>query len=242
MLKKVHNVNIHYEMYGEDKKGTIVYLHGWGQNIEMMKPIADPFQNEYQILIIDLPGFGQSEKPDFVWKISDYVEMLHELLQKLKIKKIMLVGHSFGGKISLLYASKYKIEKLVVLAGPFRKTEKPISFKVKVLKTLKKVPLINKFENFAKKHIGSTDYKNADPLMRKILVEHVNLDIQKEVKRIKCPTLIIWGDCDGEVPVEDAYVLEKLIEDSGVAVLEGGTHYAYLEFLPRVISILHNFL
>lgn len=241
MLKKVHNINIHYEIYGDDKKETIIYLHGWGQNIEMMKPIADPFQEKYQILIVDLPGFGQSEKPDFIWTLSDYVEMLHELFQQLKIKKIVLVGHSFGGKISLLYASKYKIEKLVVLAGPFRKTEKPISLKVKMLKTLKKVPLMNRFENFAKKHIGSTDYKNADPLMRKILVEHVNLDIQKEVEKIKCPTLIIWGNNDEEVPVEDAYILEKLIEDSGVVILEGGTHYAYLEFLPRVISILQSF-
>ncbi len=241
MIKKVKNIKINYELYGKGKE-TIVYLHGWGQNIEMMKPIADPFQNKFQILIIDLPGFGQSEKPDFVWQMNDYIEMLHALLQELKVKKITLVGHSFGGKLSLLYASKYEVEKLVVLAGPFKKSEKTPSLKVRTLKKLKKVPVLNKLENFAKKHIGSTDYRNADPLMRKILVNHVNLDIQKEVKTIKCPTLILWGTEDTEVPVEDAYILEKWIEDSGVVILEGGTHYAYLEFLPRVISILQNFL
>lgn len=241
MIKKVKNVNINYEQYGKGKE-TIVYLHGWGQNIEMMKPIADPFQDKFQILIIDLPGFGKSQKPDFIWKLFDYVEAVHTLLQELKITKINLIGHSFGGKIALLYASKYKVDKLVLLASPFKvDKEEVLSLKVKVLKSLKKVPGLNKLEDFAKRHIGSTDYKNADPFMRKILVEHVNLDVQKEAKKIKCPTLIIWGTEDAEVPKEDAYTLEKLVEDSGVVILEGGSHYAYLEFLPRVLSILQNF-
>lgn len=242
MIKKINNLQINYELYGKGKK-TLVYLHGWGQNLEMMKPLAEPFQNQYQILLIDLPGFGGSEKPSFIWTISDYVDMIHTLLQELKIKEVLLVGHSFGGKIALCYASLYPVEKLILLASPFRVNEKKAaSLKVKVLKFLKKIPGLHVFENWAKRHIGSVDYRNADPMMRKILVEHVNLDLQNEAKKIKCPTLIIWGTEDTEVPVEDAHVLESLIEDSAAIILEGGTHYAYLEYLPRVLSILQNFL
>ena len=107
---------------------------------------------------------------------------------------------------------------------------------------MKKVPGLNKLEGFAKKHIGSTDYRNASPLMREILVNTVNLDITEEVKKIKCSTLIIWGTLDDAVPVERAYELEELIQDAGVVVYEGCSHYAYLERIQQTINVVRVFL
>ena len=78
--------------------------------------------------------------------------------------------------------------------------------------------------------------------MRKILVEHVNLDIEEEVKKIDAPTLLLWGTMDTEVPVERAYELEKLIKDAGVVTYEGCTHYAYLERLEQTINVLKSFI
>jgi pimeloyl-ACP methyl ester carboxylesterase len=242
MQMKVHGVNINYTRYGKEDAKTIVYLHGWGQNIEMMKPIADPFSDEFNILILDLPGFGASDEPDSVWTCYDYIDCIHEMLEKLHIEKPIVIGHSFGGKLSLMYAAKYETEKVVVFASPFKKEIEKISFKTKVLKKLKTVPGINKLEGFAKKHIGSTDYRNSSEMMRKIMVEHVNLDITDEVKNIKCPTLIVWGTMDQAVPVERAFELEKLIKDSGTVIYEGCTHYAYLERLNQTINVLWNFL
>ena len=172
----------------------------------------------------------------------DYAECVHELLEKLDIKNPILMGHSFGGKISLIYASKYEVKKLVLFASPFKKEIKKLSLKTKLLKTAKKIPGLNKFEGFAKKHIGSRDYREASDFMRKILVEHVNLDITEDVKKINCPTLIVWGTEDKEVPIERAYELEKLIKDSGVVAYEGCTHYAYMERLGQTINVLRSFL
>ena len=242
MLANINNVNVNYINYGNQKGDTVVLLHGWGQNIEMMKPIGDNLSKEYNILIIDLPGYGLSDEPSFAWTVHDYVDMLHKLLDKLKIKNPILVGHSFGGKISLLYASMYNVKKLVLFGSPFKQEVKKVSLKLKVLKTLKKVPVINKLEGFAKKHIGSTDYRNASPIMREILVGTVNLDIEEDVKKIKSPTLIIWGEYDEAVPLERAYELEKLIKDSAVIVYDGCSHYAYLERLGQTINILRSFL
>ena len=78
--------------------------------------------------------------------------------------------------------------------------------------------------------------------MRKILVDHVNLDITEDVKKIKCPTLIIWGTNDEEVPLEDAYELEKLIRDAAVIEYPGCSHYAYLENLGQTVKIIKNFI
>ncbi len=242
MQINIKNVNINYVRYGKEDAKTIVYLHGWGQNIAMMKPVADPFTDEYNVLIVDLPGYGDSEEPPYAWTVNDYVECFKEMFEKLNIDKPILIGHSFGGKISLLYASKYEVEKLVLFGSPFKQEVTKVSLKLKILKGLKKVPVVNKLEGFAKKHIGSDDYKKASPLMREILVSTVNLDITEDVKKIKCPTLIVWGTNDEAVPVERAYELEKLIDDAGVIVYEGCTHYAYLERLNQTVNVLWNFL
>ena len=235
------DIKINYIRYGKGKD-TIVLLHGWGQNIEMMKMVADPFESDYDIIIIDLPGHGKSEEPKRVYTLYDFVDCVKSLLDSLKIKNPILIGHSFGGKISLLYASMYEVKKLILFGSPFKCEIKKIYLKTKMLKTAKKVPGLNKLEEFAKKHIGSTDYKNASPLMRQILVEHVNLDITDDVKKIKCPTLILWGTLDDAVPVERAYELENLISDAGVVIYENCTHYAYLERLGQTISVLKSFL
>lgn len=238
----IDGVNINYINYGNKDGETIVLLHGWGQNIEMMKMLGDPLSKFCNIIILDLPGYGKSDEPPFAWSVYDYVEMLKKLLDNLNVKNPILIGHSFGGKISLLYASKYPTKKLVLFGSPFKKEVKKESLKLKTLKTLKKVPVLNKLEGFAKKHIGSDDYRNASPIMREILVGTVNLDIEEEVKKIKSPTLIVWGDLDEAVPIERAYELEKLIPDAAVILYEGCTHYAYLERLGQTINILNNFI
>ena len=236
---KIDNININYVQYGSGY--DIVLLHGWGQNIQMMKPIGDRLCKHFRVTIIDLPGYGSSDEPTYPWEVSDYVEMLKKLLDNLKIDNPILIGHSFGGKVSLLYASKYKVHKLVLLASPFKKELEKLTFKIKFLKFMKKVPVINKLEGFAKKQIGSTDYRNASDMMRKILVNTVNLDITEDIKKIKCPTLIVWGTNDEAVPIERVYELEKLIPDSGVVVYNGSSHYAYLENLVDLTRVLRRF-
>ena len=241
-MNKTKGVHVNSITYGNPQGQDVVLLHGWGQNIDMMKPVGDALQKDYLITIIDLPGHGLSEEPETAWQLDDFVEMLKQLLDELKIKKPILIGHSFGGKISLLYASRYPVEKLVLFGSPFKKAIKKETAKMKLLKSLKKVPILNQFEEYAKKHIGSTDYRNASPVMRKIMVNHVNLDITENVKKITCPTIIIWGTRDEAVPLSDAYELASLLDDAAVIEYEGCTHYAYLEDLGRTVRIIKNFI
>lgn len=240
MRINIRNININYIQYGSGS--DVVLLHGWGQNIAMMKPIGDRLQKNHRITILDFPGFGDSEEPKTALTVYDYCEILEELLKKLKVKKPVIMGHSFGGRIAIIYASRNEVEKVVLFGSPcIRKEVKP-SLKLRMLKSLKKIPGINKLEGFAKNHMGSRDYKNASEIMKKILVNVVNEDLSECAKKINVPTLLIWGDRDTEAPVEDAKELEKIIPDAGLIVLPNSTHYAYLENLPQVINILNNFL
>lgn len=239
---KINDVELNYIDYGNKKKQAILLLHGWGQNIQMMKGLGDPFEETNRIIIVDLPGYGQSSEPTYPWKVEDYVNCIHELLVKLKVEKPIIIGHSFGGKIGLLYAATYEVTKLICLASPYKKQVQTETFKTKMLKTAKKVPLLNKLEGFAKKHMGSVDYRNATEMMRQILVNTVNLDITEEVRKIKCPTLLIWGTLDQAVPYSDAQNLEKIIKNCGLVTYEGCTHYAYLERFQQTVRVLQSFI
>lgn len=238
---KYKDININYIRYGAPNTQTIVLLHGWGQNIEMMKPVGNSLVDN-DIIIIDLPGHGKSEEPKETWLLTDFVNMIHELLKTLNVDNPILIGHSFGGKISLLYASTYQVKKLILFASPFKIKKNPNSLKVKVLKKLKTLPGLKNLAETMKKHMGSVDYRNASPIMREILVKHVNTDITENVKKITCPTIIIWGTNDAAVPIADAYELESLIQDSAVIPYEGCTHYAYLERINQTNSIIKNFI
>ncbi len=238
----IKNVDINYLDYGKKDAKAIILLHGWGQNIQMMQGIGNHFKDTNRIIILDLPGFGKSKEPDKVWTIDDYADALKELLDKLNVKKPIIIGHSFGGKIGLLYATKYEVDKLICLASPYKKIITKETFKTKTLKFAKKIPVLNKLEGFAKKHIGSTDYKKASEMMRKIMVEHVNYDISDKLKKIKCPTLLIWGTLDQAVNINDAYELEKIIPNCGLVTYEGCSHYAYLERFDQTIRVLKSFI
>ena len=241
MKINIKNMDVNYIQYGKGKK-NVVLLHGWGQNIQMMDPIGKRLENLATITIVDLPGHGESSEPQNALTIYDYCDILKELLDKLKIKKPILIGHSFGGRVSICFAAKYGAEKLVLLGAPCIRKNQKVSAKTKVLKGLKKVPVLNKLEGFAKKHIGSRDYRAASPIMREILVNTVNEDLSDCAKKIDCSTLLIWGDLDTEAPLEEAQELEKIMKDAGLVVYEGGPHYTYLEFINPVCNVIKTFI
>lgn len=238
MKIEVKKLNINYTQYGEGK--DIILLHGWGQNIEMMKPLGDAFSNRFRITILDLPGFGESDEPNVPWTIDDYELMLEEFIKKNGIKKPIVIGHSFGGRLAIRYSARNPIEKLVLFGSPCIRIQEDLPLFVKILKQLKKISFLNEFGEYMKKYIGSRDYKAASPIMRQTLVSVVNEDLSKYAREIEEPTLLIWGEYDTEAPIKDAKELEKIMVDAALITLPG-THYAYLENLPNVVNILNNF-
>ena len=239
MKVNIRGVSVNYIQYGIGK--DILLLHGWGQNIEMMKFLGDAFMDRFRITILDFPGFGGSDEPSRPWTLSDYSLLLEALVNELKIVKPIIIGHSFGGRVAIKYSANHPIEKLVLFGSPCVRLQKKLPLSTRILKKLKTLPGLNQFGEKMKKYIGSRDYKAATPIMRQTLVQVVNEDLSEFAKKIEEPTLLIWGDHDLEAPLEDAKILESLLYDGALIILPG-THYAYLENLSQVIAILNNFI
>lgn len=239
MKINVNNVNVNYIQYGEGK--DVLLLHGWGQNIQMMRPIGDNLCSNHRITIIDFPGFGESDEPSTPWTIDDYSLLIENLVKALNIRKPIVMGHSFGGRVAIHFSANNPIEKLVLFGSPCIRENKKLPLSTRILKKIKTLPGMDKLGEEMKKYIGSRDYKAASPIMRQTLVNVINEDLSSYARKIEEPTLLIWGEADTEAPVDDARELEKIMIDAALIILPG-THYAYLENLGQVINILNSFL
>lgn len=244
---KINNQNINYIQEGKKNGKEIIFLHGWGQNIAMMKPLSNLLLEDYHITIIDFPGFGESEEPKKEFTIYDYEEILSELINKLKIKNPSLFGHSFGGRVAIIYAAKNKVHKLMLTGSAGIKPELGTLTKIKynfykTAKLIFKIPGLSTLEDKVKSKMGSRDYKSISPNMRQTFVNVINEDLQYLFPKIKVPTLLFWGSNDQETPITDGEIMEAKMPDAALIKFEGGSHYTYLEEKNRINDIIRNFL
>lgn len=245
----INNKKINYEVEGEGK--PVILLHGWLASLETMRPLQKHLSNWFKVYNVDVIGFGKSELPDKPLNTNDFGDFLSEFINKLKIENPILIGHSNGGKTIINYAGRNlgKINKIVLIDSTGIKPKRKPSyyFKVytfKIVKNIVKV-LPKKFENLREKALnkfGSADYKSSPEILRKTMNIILNEDQRKIMTNINVPTLMIWGDKDTATPLEDARKMEKLISNSGIAVLEGAGHFSYLDRLSQCLLILDEFL
>ena len=240
----INDQNINYQRKG--KGPSVVILHGWGSSIDVFRGMIDFLSEKFEVIALDLPGFGLSPEPSKSWVLDDYVYLVKEFLNKLKIKNPTLIGHSFGGRISIKLGTDkdIKLDKIILIDSAGIRNQKKPSLKVRTLKLLKKTigkampNLVDKMKN----KLGSTDYKNASPIMKKILVNVVQEDLTALLKQVKYSTLLIWGVNDLETPLTDAYIMKKEFKDSGLVKIENAGHYSFLDNPYLVNKVILNFL
>ena len=249
----IDNININYIAEGAGE--AVLLLHGWGSNIKLFNGIVKDLSKNYKVYALDMPGFGESEEPKEAWNVDNYVDFVIKFINEMKIKKLSLLGHSFGGRVIIKLVNRknlnFDIDKLILVdsAGIKPEVKNKKTFKgqlYKVLKKLAKLKLVNAIIpdalNKLKTKFGSEDYKNATPIMRDTLVKVVNEDLKELLVNINKPTLLIWGEKDEATPMSDAYTMNKLIKDSGIVKVEGAGHYSFLENPILVNRVLNSFL
>lgn len=241
MNVEVKGYNICYKITGAGEK-TVVILQGWGTHLGVYDSVANCINSEYKVIQFDLPGFGGSDEPKEGWNVDAYADFFCEFMKKLEIKKAILIGHSYGGRVIIKLAARdvlpFEITNIVLIdsAGILPKRTLKQKINVKKYKALKKVlntkviyALFPELIDDWRSRQGSADYRNATPVMKQCLVMAVNEDLTELLPKIKQDTLLIWGDKDTATPIEDAKIMEQRIPNSGLAVLKGAGHFSFLE-------------
>ncbi len=238
-----------YDVSGEGP--AMILMHGWGCNGSTVRSIADIAAEKHTVYNIDLPGFGKSSEPVSVWGVEDYTSMLEKFVSDLGIENPVILGHSFGGRVGILYASRNNVDKLILVdaAGVKPKRSLKYYFKIYSFKAGKIISRIvlgkkkaeSRIERMRKRN-GSSDYSKASPMMRSILIKVVNEDLKYAMPSIKAPTLLVWGENDTATPLRDAKVMERLIPDAGLVSFPACGHYSFLDNHYQFAAVLRSFI
>lgn len=239
------NKYIHFKKEGEGP--PVILLHGWGVDSNTFLDFIKIIKSAYTVFAIDLPGFGQSEEPSNPYTLDDYVKLIEQFVFDKQLLTPILIGHSFGGRIAIKYACKNPVKKLILIDSAGLKPKFNLIIKCKIIvykfkkkwyKLTKNVVKYNTLVN----NSGSTDYKNASPMMKKTMSNVVGEYLDKHLKKIKCETLIIWGKLDKATPYKDALKMKKKIVNSGLVTFEGVGHFPYIEAKKTFHKVMKEYL
>jgi pimeloyl-ACP methyl ester carboxylesterase len=216
------------------KGRPIVFLHGWQQDKKSFTTLVPYLFRDYHLYLLDLPGFGKSDPPPPDFNSWDYANSIKLWISDKKLGKVILVGHSFGGKIAAILAKENPdmVSRLILIANSGLPENKAIYKFTDRLPTYLKKP-------FARLTAGR-DYKNAGKLLP-IFKTVVKEDLTETFSRIKIPTLIIWGRNDQELPIKQAEIIQNLIEGSRLEIVDTG-HFPFLEEPEKIALSIHNFI
>ena len=245
----IRGTQLFYTVEGEGM--PVILMHGWGCNHSTLKSIEAQLTPGFKVYNVDFPGFGGSNEPSAVWGVEEYTSLIEEFARQEHIESPILLGHSFGGRVGILFASRNKVHKLILVDAAGVKPRRSLRYYYKVYsyKAIKHALLFflgkkrgETALNSYRAKVGSSDYSNASPMMRAILSKVVNEDLKSVMPKIACPTLLIWGANDTATPLADAKIMEKLIPDAGLVSFDGVGHYSFLENPSQFAAVLKSFL
>ena len=243
MIFQLENKNIHASDSGQGiniNKDTIVFLHGSGLS-HIVWSLAEQFfsSKNYNVLSIDLPGHGNSDGPclDSIEKIADWME---KVFDKLKLKNLILVGHSQGCLEILEYSSRYKerLKKLVFVGGSNKMPVHPDLIELAQSGHSDAVKLMMKWGyEGSKKFIGGNPVEKIIQSPRDIS-EILAVDLNacnnysngsEAANVIDLPSMLIFGELDKMVKLEVGKKFSNLIKNSTTHVIKGCGHMIMIE-------------
>ncbi len=245
----IDGTELYYTCQGSGS--PMILMHGWGCDHTTVASIAAVASKFHTVYNVDFPGFGESPEPDGVWGVERYTRLIEGMASKLNIENPVLLGHSFGGRVGILFASRNKVSKLILVDAAGVKPRRSLKYYFKVYSFKLGKRLTNMLYGKEKaaeiiekrrQRNASADYAKASPVMRSILSRVVNEDLCRFMPQIKAPTLLIWGENDTATPLHDAKKMERLIPDAGLVSFPGCGHYSFLDNPRQFAAVLQSFL
>ena len=211
---------------------TLIILHGWQSSRGKWEGVKKEIEREeIRVLVPDLPGFRKETKLNRAWNLDNYMDWFKDFSRDKE--KFFLLGHSFGGRVSIKFAIKYpeKLKGLILVSAAGIKSKKKLISELSP--TFKKFSFLPGYsflrKLFYKFIIRKTDYLYVDGAMKETFKKVIEEDLTPILSRIKVNTLILWGQKDKITPLSDAHLMKEEIRESKLEVLEGLGHTPHLE-------------
>lgn len=236
------------------KKSPVVILHGWGLSGAVFAPLAlELTRNGYKAYAPDFPGFGKTEIPGSPLTLIDYTDFLKVFLETNNIEDPVLVGHSFGGRVALMFNKRYpKKIRALILTGvpgftPIPKRKLAIFIAVaKIGRLLFSVPPMLLFQDQVRRWyyyvVGAKEFFRAEGAMRETFKRIVQEDLVASMEAISIPTLLIWGELDIIVPPSIAERMHRVIEGSELIIIPDSDHGVSFKEPKRFVHHVKRFL
>jgi len=224
---------------------NLVFIHGWGASSEIFKPFCHYLQNDFVVYFLDLPGFGDSPigKP---MVLKDYADFVYKFLQKNKIEKPVIIGHSFGGaaaaKLAILHPES--VSKLILVGASAIRQPRCKMILVKKAADFLKPILPLKLRKFILKllKLDKTDYAQIEsPELKETFKNVISEDLRPYLPLIKSPTLVIWGEKDTVTPLSEGKTIAKTIPGAKLSIIKNTGHFLFLEKPLEFINEIKKF-
>ncbi len=247
----INGIGINYKIAGSGP--AILVLHGWGGSSDSWIGVGDILAEKgYKVVVPDFPGFGKTPPPPQPWGVGDYSDFVLKFGESLGLPSFFLIGHSFGGRISVKFVNQYpeRIKKLILCASagikpkpsPFTRLIYWMARLGNVLLTPKHlVRLKDSARNAFYIFLRNKDYVKADGVMRETVQKVLAEDLLPGISKIDKETLIVWGEEDKMVPVKYASVFHENIKDSKLEIFPKIGHSPHLEAPGKLSQVIVNF-
>jgi haloalkane dehalogenase len=235
------------------KKYPVVILHGWNLSGKTFQPLVEILtQNGFRVYAPDLPGFGENSKLERELKLDDYLKFLDDYLNKKGINEFVAICHSFGGRLGIKYASfNKKRVKVLILSGvpgfiPVRRIKIAVFFLLsKIGNLIFKLPLLSQIKNNAREFLykaaSAPDYYRATGFLKETFKNVIREDLEKPMRNLSIPVLLIWGENDKTVPKYIAYKMKRCITGSQLKVIQNENHRVPYYAPAKFFDAFHKF-
>ncbi len=244
----VESLSTHYERLGEKQGKKILILHGWGDSVKGWQPMQAKLAEKYDVVAIDLPGFGSTDMPPAVWGLDNYAAFVAAFLKKISFKPFAIIGHNNGGAIAMrgLAAGTFTAERLVLLDSAgirseyrgrqniwqiITKTGKILSYPLP--KNLKK-----QLRHKVYMKVGGNNLVSLR--LQETFKRLVTDDVQSNAARLDVPTLLLYGEDDLSTPPAYGRILHNLIKGSRLEVIPGAGHFVHLDKPDEVLQLMEG--
>ncbi len=264
-------LQVHYRDEGNLKDPTpLILIHGTSSSLNtwdsVVKVLLFNPKNKKRIIRFDLPAFGLTgPNPENNYFDPYYTLFVDSFLKELKINKCIIAGNSLGGGIAWQYALAHpnKVSKLILVdaTGYPQKNEKgSLGFKIANLPIINNLLLFITPKSLVKKSLETVFYEKSyvtDATISRyheLLLSAGNrraaLSLFKsrrplnmnEIKTIQQSTLIIWGEQDQLISVDNAYLFKQDIKNSQLFILPNVGHIPMEESYLKVANVIQSFI